>query len=359
MTPAPSSLSGALLLRAQDMTLWLLAALHLLALASLLLILGFADGARAQTPACSGENVLEALKTENREAYDKVMAEGEAVPNGKGIFWKVEKPGLEPSYVLGTMHVADPRVLEMPAGARDALARAKTIVVESDEVLDESKAMAALLMKPELTMFTDGRSIETLVPPQDLQLLKDGLKAKGITLSAVSRMKPWMLMSMVAIPACELARKGGGNLFLDKKIAKEAAAEGKQVKGLETLEEQANAINAIPLELHIKSLVEALKLGSKMDDVFFTMTEVYLSGNIGIIQPMLKVVAPDGTEDQAGYAEFDELVITKRNQLMAERAAPIFAEGSAFVAVGAAHLPGDQGLIELLRRQGFTVTAVN
>ena len=303
--------------------------------------------------------MLEALKTENREAYDRVVAEGEAVPNGKGIFWKVEKPGLEPSYMLGTMHVADPRVLEMPAGARDALARAKTIVVESDEVLDESKAMAALLMKPELTMFTDGRSIETLVPPQDLQLLKDGLKAKGITLSAVSRMKPWMLMSMVAIPACELARKGGGNLVLDKKIAKEAAAQGKQVKGLETLEEQANAINAIPLELHIKSLVEALKLGPKMDDVFFTMTEVYLSGNIGIIQPMLKVVAPDGTEDQAGYAEFDELVITKRNQLMAERAAPIFAEGSAFVAVGAAHLPGDQGLIELLRRQGFTVTAVN
>lgn len=359
MTPAPSSLPGALLLRAQDMTLWLLAALHLLALTSLLLILGFANGARAQAPACSGENVLEALKTENPQAYDKVMAEGEAVPNGKGIFWKVEKPGLEPSYMLGTMHVADPRVLEMPPGAKEALARAQTIVVESDEVLDESKAMAALLMKPELTMFTDGRSIETLVPPQDLQLLKDGLKAKGITLSAVSRMKPWMLMSMVSIPACEVARKGGGNLFLDKKIAKEAAAEGKQVKGLETLEEQANAINAIPLELHIKSLVEALKLGPKMDDVFFTMTEVYLSGNIGIIQPMLKVVAPDGTEDQAGYAEFDELVITKRNQLMAERAAPIFAEGSAFVAVGAAHLPGEQGLIELLRRHGFTVTTVN
>ncbi len=359
MTPATVSLPGSILLRAQTVTLWLLAVLHIVALASLLVIIGFSDDAHAETAACRGENVLEELKAENPAAYDRVMAEGEAVPNGKGIFWKVEKAGLQPSYLLGTMHVADPRVLEMPAGAAQAQARAKTIVVESDEVLDERRAMAALLMKPDLTMFTDGRSIETLVAPQDLQLLKDGLKAKGITLSAVSRMKPWMLMSMVAIPACELARKGEGNLFLDKKIAREAAAQGKQVKGLETLEEQANAINAIPLDLHIKSLIEAVKLGRKMDDVFFTMTEVYLSENIGIIQPMLKVVAPDGTEDQAGYAEFDELVITKRNQLMAERAAPVIAEGGAFIAIGAAHLPGDQGLIELLRRQGYTVKAVN
>ena len=359
MTPAFASTAGAFFKRAQNLTLWMIAAAHLLALLSFLLILGSLSPAKAQTPACSGENLLEGLKAENPATYAQVMAEADKIPNGKNIFWKVEKQGFATSYLLGTMHVTDPRVLKMPAGAQDAQSRAKTIVVESDEVLDEKKSMAVLLMKPELTMFTDGRSLDSLLSKDDLKTLQDGLKARGITYSAVSRMKPWMLMGVVALPACELARKGDKNIFLDKKIALQAAAEGKQIKGLETLEEQVNAINSLPIDLHIKSMVEAIRLGKKMDDLFFTMTDLYLTQQIGVLTPLTKAIAPDGTDDESGYGAFEDLIITKRNHLMAERAAPILAEGSTFIAVGAAHLPGDEGLVELLRKQGFTVTAIN
>ncbi|WP_117195155.1 TraB/GumN family protein [Rhizobium terrae] len=359
MTPAFPLTSGAFYKRAQKLTLWLIAAAHLLALLSLLLILGFLSPANAETPACRGENLLEELKVENPASYARVIAEGDRVLNGRNIFWKIEKAGLAPSYLLGTMHVTDPRVLKMPPGAQEAQSQARTIVVESDEVLDERKSMAALLMKPELTMFTDGRSLDSLLSKEDLQILQEGLKSRGINYSAVSRMKPWMLMGIVALPACELARKGQKNVFLDKKIALEAESHGKLVKGLETLEEQVNAINALPMDLHVKSIVEAIKLGRKMDDLFYTMTDLYLAQQIGVLTPLMKAVAPDGTEDEAGYAEFENLIITKRNHLMAGRAAPILAEGAAFIAVGAAHLPGEEGLVELLRKQGFAVTAVN
>jgi len=364
MTPAFASTAGAFFKRAPfrrplDLTLWLIVAAHLVALLSFLLILGSLSPAKADTPACSGTNLLEELKAENPATYAQVIAEGDKVPNGKNIFWKIEKPGLATSYLLGTMHVTDPRVLKMPAGAQEAQSRAKTIVVESDEVLDEKKSMAVLLMKPELTMFTDGRSLDSLVPKDDLQVLQEGLKSRGITYSAVSRMKPWMLMGVVALPACELARKGEKNVFLDKKIALQATAEGKQIKGLETLEEQVGAINSLPMDLQVKSIVEAVRLGKKMDDLFFTMTDLYLAQQIGVLTPLMKAVAPDGTDDESGYGDFDKLIITKRNHLMAERAAPILAEGPTFIAVGAAHLPGEEGLVELLRKQGFTVTAVN
>lgn len=349
-----SFLDSPLFERLQGFALWLIASLHVAVLASLILALGMLSSASAEEVACHGVNLVDEMKTENPDAYAKAVAEAATVPNAKGIFWKIEKPGLPTSYLLGTMHVTDPRVLKMPAGASEALAGAKTIVIESDEVLDDQKAMAGILARPELTMVTDGNTIEQLLKPDDLATLEAGLKKRGVPLAAVSRMQPWMLMSLVSLPACEIARKGN-TAFLDKRIALDAAAQGKTVKGLETLAEQLSAMASIPTEMHLKSLVETIKLGSKMDDVFETMTQLYLTGEIGFTMPFLKQVAPDGG-DNAGYAEFEELIVTKRNHLMAERAAPILNEGNVFMAVGALHLPGKDGLVELLRKQGFTVT---
>ncbi|KGD87548.1 TraB/GumN family protein [Rhizobium sp. YS-1r] len=354
-TPAFASPAGAFFRRAQSLTLWLIAAAHLIALVSLLLVLGSLSPAQAQTPVCHGVNLLDEMKVENPTAYQQLVTETDKVPNGRGIFWKIGKEGVATSYLLGTMHVSDPRVLKMPPGAADAQAKSSTIVIESDEILDEKKAMAGILAKPELTMFTDGSSIEKLLPKEDVALLEAGLKQRGIPLSAVSRMKPWMLMAFVSLPACEMARKAANPDFLDKRIALDAVAAGKPVKGLETFVEQLSAMAAIPVEFHLKSLVETVRLGPKMDDVFETMTELYLSGDIGLIMPLLKTIAPEG-DDDAGYAEFEKLVVTKRNHVMADRAAPILAEGGAFIAVGALHLPGEEGLVELLRRQGFAVT---
>jgi uncharacterized protein YbaP (TraB family) len=115
----------------------------------------------------------------------------------------------------------------------------------------------------------------------------------------------------------------------------------------------------LPTEFHMKSLIETLELGSKMNDVVETMTDLYLSGDIGMTMPMLKTVTPEGADDSSDYAAFEQRIILDRNKIMAERAAPILANGNVFMAVGALHLPGEGGVIELLRKQGFTVTAVN
>src|SRR5690606_1077029 len=144
----------------------------------------------------------------------------------------------------------------------------------------------------ELTMFTDGSSIESLLPKDDLAILEAGLKEKGIPLGAVSRMKPWMLASFVALPACEESRKAAGAMFLDKKIALDAITEGKTVKGLETLAEQLTAMTELPMEFHLQALVETVKLGERMDDIVETMTQLYLEGETGLTIPALKAVTP-------------------------------------------------------------------
>jgi uncharacterized protein YbaP (TraB family) len=341
-----------------NILLWLIAAFHMLLAAALLAVLFSVSPATAADDSCSGKDLMAELKQSDPARYAEVVKEADAVPNGKGIFWKIEKQGLKPSWLLGSMHVTDPRVLNLPAYAQAAHDGADTIVIESDEILDERKAAAALLARPDLTMFTDGTTIDKLLSPEDYARLDAGLKQRGIPLSAVSRMRPWMIASAVALPACEIARKAKGVQFLDQKIAADAIKQGKQVKGLETLAEQLQAMAELPMEFHLKSLIETLELGPKMNDVVETMTDLYLSGDVGMTIPMLKTVSPEEGGD-GDYAAFEQRIILDRNKVMADRAAPILANGNVFMAVGALHLPGDQGVIELLRKQGFTVTAVN
>ena len=136
-------------------------------------------------------------------------------------------------------------------------------------------------------------------------------------------------------------------------------AEGKTLKGLETLLEQISALDSLPVEPQVHGLVQTVALGDKLEDVIETMSQLYLAGDTGMIMPMMRAASPETDEDARAYADFEQRIIIDRNHVMAERAAPILEGGNAFMAVGALHLPGPEGVVELLRREGFALTPVN
>ena len=345
--------------RLADTGLWVLAAINVLVALAFLLVLATLSPANAgDASACGGENLLVKYEKDDPAAFAKLRAEADAVPNGKGILWKIAKDGKPDSWLLGTMHVTDPRVLAMPEAARTAYAAAGTVIVESDEIADEKKAGATIMARPDLTMFTDGKSITDFLDKDDAKTLTEGLKDRGLSLAAVGRMKPWMIASFVALPACEIARKASGAAFLDQRLAKDALAEGKTLKGLETLIEQISALDSLPLEPQIQGLVQTVALGDTLEDVIETMSQLYLAGDTGMIMPMMRAASPETDEDAEAYAEFEQRIIIDRNHIMATRAAPILSDGNVFMAVGALHLAGPEGVVELLRKEGFTVTAV-
>lgn len=339
------------------------AALSLPLMLVLILAVGLvlaAGQARAAEAACGGDNLVAQLQTSAPEDFAKARAEAEATPNGRGLLWKVEKPGTAPSFLFGTMHVTDPRVTRMPVAAQAAFDSAATVVIETTDVLDPAKAQAALFSRPELTMFTDGSTLTSFLNPEDAKLVETELSRRGIPLALVAKMKPWMIAGMVAMPDCEKARKNEGVDFLDIKIAKDALARGKDLKGLESAGEQFEAMASLPIEFHMRGLVETIKLAELMPDIMATMTELYLMGDIALIMPAILASGPQVAEDDmSGYAQFEERILTLRNHKMAERAEPILNTGSAFIAVGAMHLPGEEGLVALLRDAGYTVTAVD
>ncbi len=329
----------------------------LLLLSLIMVFLALVQAQAAEDPACGGIDLVEKLKQDNPEEYRKFMSLGDSIENGQSIFWKLEKDGVKPSYLLGTFHVTDPRVTELPAVSRAPFEQSDTLIVESDEILDQQAAAARLMAMPDLMMFPGKQTIKDFLSPDEQKLLEEGMIKRGIPFLSVVKMKPWLISSMLALSTCELSRKASGKPFLDMKLALDAKAAGKQIKGLETLAEQIQAMADLPMKLHVMSLVSVVRYQDFVVDMMETSTQLYLDGHASLIMPAAAFFNPDkNPSDVADMARFEQRLIVDRNHVMAERAAPILAEGNVFMAVGAAHLSGPEGLVALLRKQGYGLT---
>jgi len=329
--------------------------------ATLLIIAASVTPAKAQQmEACSGENLLTQLAGENPTAHADILQAAQGTPFAQSLLFKIEKDGVEPSWLFGTMHITDPRIVQLSQKVQNAFDQANTLIIESDEILDMQTAQLALLGRPDLQMFTDNTRLTDFIDEEQRAVLEKGLERRGLQLALINRMQPWMVTGLVALPACEMQRKQAGELFLDLALADRAKASGKTIAGLETIVEQLEAMASLPIEFHVQGLVETIKLGDAMDDVIETMIQLYLDENIAAVMPTLAVVAEKlgGTDDDEGYAAFEEKIVVNRNYIMAERAQPFLEDGGVFLAVGALHLPGEEGVAKLLENAGYSVTPV-
>ena len=308
--------------------------------------------------ACEGDDLRPVLRRDAPALLAEAERAAAETPNGDHRLWRVTAPGGAVSHLYGTMHVSDPTIVALPPDAQAAFDAAETVVIETTDVLNEEAAAAAMLGRPDLMAFTDGRTLLDLMDEEEAALLATALESRGMTLEGVKALKPWVLLGALALPECELAARDD---FLDVALARTAQAEGRAVEGLETAVEQLDAMASLPLDMHVDGLVGSARLGDAMDDVFRTMGLMYREGEIGGIWPVLQAasehLAPGAEMAESDMVAFEEAVVTARNRTMAERAAPLLDRGGAFVAVGALHLPGEAGLVELLRAAGYTVEA--
>ncbi|MBB3952685.1 TraB/GumN family protein [Aureimonas jatrophae] len=330
-----------------------------LALCGLLLFGLFAAPAQEAAPGVCrpAESAVPTLRTEGRlEALEREAA---AEPNGEGRFYRIERPGLAPSFLFGTMHLSDPRLLALPPAADRALAGASALVIETTDILDPAATGRALLLRSDLTTLPPGRKLADLLPADELDRVQRALATRALPPASVETLQPWFLATALVMTPCEAERLAGGAEVLDVDLASRAKAANKPVEGLETAVEQMEALASLPLEAQATNLVATVETLDRLPAVLETMTDLYLQGRIALIGPVIEAMAPGGT-DEASALEvtqaFEERVITARNRLMTERLQPLLQKGGRFVAVGALHLPGEEGVVEALRRAGWQVT---
>ena len=302
---------------------------------------------------CTGKNILLQLRENDPSRYRTMMDDASKVENGHSIFWKIEKPGVKPSWLFGTVHSGDERVLKLPDEFREAFDNIDTLVLELKEISNPNTIAMELLKHPELTMLPAEKPLDHILPAEETAQIATELARKGVPIASVLRMRPWFLYT--AILTCTPEQNSKGGYVLDRQLAVLAENNGADVEGLETPLEQFQAMADLPDELTMKGLLDAFQLPYDMNDVTETLIDLYLTGNSGL----MTAFAADLSDDKTLDIVFNQRIITDRNEVMAKRILPYLERGNVMMAVGALHLPGDRGVIALLRKQGYTLTPVN
>jgi uncharacterized protein YbaP (TraB family) len=270
------------------------------------------------------------------------------MPYGRGLLWQVDGAGPAPSYVFGTMHSADEEVTDLAPPVADALADARSLSIE---VVMTPQAQASLALSMTLS---DGRTLEDVVGPDLFDRAVAAGQPYGFGERELRLFKPWAIMTLFSLPPSEVERQAAGAKALDNRLQEAADQRGLPVYGLEQIEEQIALFNDMAEADQIAMLDATIAQSDQVEATFEKMRQAYLAqdtaGIFEFMQAQQTGFDPDLVET------FTASLLDARNERMVERMAPRLAEGGAFVAVGALHLPGENGVLKRLEDQGYQVT---
>jgi uncharacterized protein YbaP (TraB family) len=262
----------------------------------------------------------------------------------QGILWRIDGAAAQPSYLLGTIHSDDARITTLPVTISNIFQQADSFSGEIDMDLPN------LMQASQATLLPDGESLQQLLDSTLYQQTVQLLAAYGMPELVVQRMKPWAAAATLSLPRPQTG------LFLDILLYTQAAAQGKRVYGLETVSEQVGAMETIPRDLQITMLRDAVAQHDQLDQIIEALINAYLQRDLNALQSISDKAMQQGDERVAEL--FTSQVVVNRNRRMLQRMQPRLGEGNAFIAVGALHLPGKDGLLNLLRNMGYRISPV-
>src|SRR5262245_21105772 len=279
----------------------------------------------------------------------------------KPFLWRVE--GAVPSFLYGTVHVPDQRVLELPEVVRRALGVSDVFNAEIPlDAATQLSMMGKIMLPP-------GQDLKSIVGEAVFARLTRAV-AKGLGSAAppgaadmlaamLSPMKPWAVMSQVELLEV-LPDISAGRQPLDAMLYGMANKDGKELGALETLDEQVAVFEAFTNEEQVKMLVAALddlekpRMAGKSPSR--ELVDLYLAGDLNRLADEMNKQQP---QDASLNKKFIGRVIDDRNRKMADKIAQLCATKPAksyFFAVGALHYAGDAGIVSLLTKKGYKVT---
>jgi hypothetical protein len=197
--------------------------------------------------------------------------------------------------------------------------------------------------------FTDERTLEQVIGRKLYAESVKALNARGIPTLGVEKQKPWAVMMALSMPP---PRTGE---FLDLVLQARATRQNLPVSGLETVAEQLAIFDGLPLPQQIALLEDTVRMQADLDREFEALHKAWLARDLAAI---VAISEKHKSDDERLYNEVMDRLLDQRNRRMADRMAPLLKQGGAFIAVGAAHLPGETGLLRLLEKAGYRVTAV-
>ncbi len=261
----------------------------------------------------------------------------------KGLLYEISSKELaKPSYIFGTFHIMCSADYEMLEITKQKFSNTEQVVLELD--MDDPQMM----MQMQQQMFMkDGISLKDLLSTAEFDEVNayftDSLK---MPFQMMQKVKPFALTSMLypKILDCPIQS-------FEMDFVKLADAEKKEILGLESIAEQMGVFDAIPYQKQADDLVEAIQDIDKSKAEFAKLVAAYKTQDIDALAKMI-------AEEENGYAEFTDVLLNNRNENWIDKIENFAKQKSTFFAVGAGHLGGEKGVVNLLRKAGYNVTAV-
>jgi uncharacterized protein YbaP (TraB family) len=261
------------------------------------------------------------------------------------LLWKVSE-GDKSIFLLGSIHYLRKENYPLNQAILDAFDASDRLVLEID--LQNTPGGAAQRLTLEKAVYRDGSNLAQNVSQETYQLASKRAAELGIDMQVVQPMKPWFVaMTMLAV---KLQRMGlDPKLGVDHHLAERAKRDGKPTSGLETLEFQLGIFDQLSKREQELMLRETAGELERIDKNVKDIVESWLKGDGERLAALLLA-------GMRQYPELQQKLVIERNRRWLDQIAKLVEQGNnAMVVVGAAHLVGQEGIVDMLKARGFSV----
>lgn len=249
-------------------------------------------------------------------------------------------------YLLGTIHMIRPGMNWRSDKIDDALEVSDEFWMEATENGD-MEMLGGLIVKHG---YDRARPLSSKLNSDDWARVQSAAKIVGLPISTVERMRPWL--AALALGLKPATKEDGYDLTqgVDRSLEASARAVRKTVKTFETMEQQMQIFSSLPEESEVALLIQSLDEIASSKSAVDQMADAWMAGDLGVLEAKM-------VELKTSAPELHDLAFVRRNLDWCDQIAGIMkGAGTSFVAVGAGHMVGDQGVPALLMKRGFTVT---
>lgn len=257
--------------------------------------------------------------------------------------WKIEGNGLEnPSYLFGTIHITCDATLD--DDVKNALGVTSQLVLEID--MDDPNMMAQMMGG---MYMKDGKTIQDLVSEEEFKIIDAMLiKGAGMSLTTVQTMKPFFIISMLYPKLLDCPMQS-----FEQELVEITKAQNEEIFGLETIAAQMQVFEDIPYEDQVADLIRTAKDDLAYDKATFSkMLELYRDEDITAMLGMMD------DENNVSVSKHQDKLLNDRNKNWISKIIEYAKDQPTFFGVGAGHLAGEFGVINLLREAGYEVSAI-
>lgn len=307
--------------------------------------------AAATDATCRGTNLVDVLPEAERQSLE---ARADAVRFGKGLLWQAQRGDLRLT-LFGTYHFRHHLTAAHLAALAPRLEVSDLLVLEVSgaDMRDMERRMSS---DPSLLFLTEGPTLVTLLG-DDWPRLKDELSERRVPGIMAAKFKPIWASMLLGIGPCEARRGAMEKPGIDDDLATLAAELGVPDMSIESPMRLLALMDDAPMQDQIDLLRLSLAWAGRADDMQYTLLQEYLEGNVALIWEFTRHIT-EAMNDPAimdDFAEFEDALLIGRNRDWID-VLDILPDGDILVAVGAAHLPGDEGVLALLQARGFAIT---